>query len=148
MFFRPTKHRYGHLERAMMRPANIQPIAGCESAHSMQRPVAFRPGAPASCSRYGRSPDMPPSAASSSRVALGAGPCMFFADSTTTTAAPPSPCSAAATEEGSAGGLSETIWPLASLFSISQSPYCPRHSGVEFFPVYGLQQRVTSDRIQ
>ena len=77
MFFRPTKHRYGHLERAMMRPANIQPIAGCESAHSMQRPVAFRPGAPASCSRYGRSPDMPPSAASSSRVALGAGRWMF-----------------------------------------------------------------------
>ena len=40
--------------------ARIPP--GCESAHSRSRPRCAGPGAPSSCSRYGRSPDSPRSA--------------------------------------------------------------------------------------
>lgn len=53
-----------------MLPREHPAIAGCESAQTTHRPSSAWPGPPASCSRYGRSPDMPPACASSSRVAL------------------------------------------------------------------------------
>jgi len=67
--FRPTNHRYGLRPRAMM--LSCEHPAFCRVR---ERPInpsvwVYLPGAPAGCSRYGRSLDNLRSAAASSRVA-------------------------------------------------------------------------------
>ena len=56
--FRPTNHRYGHQLQAMMLPCEHPAYCRMrERSINSSACLTVRPGAPASCSRYGRSPD-------------------------------------------------------------------------------------------